>query len=203
MYPFDFSQTYILEDERVQLRPLLESDFEHLLHFSINEPTIWQYSLVGADGPDNLKKYIQGALNARAAEKEYAFIVFDKSTQQYAGCTRFYDIHLPFKTTQLGYTWYGSKFQGTGLNKHCKLLLLQFAFEEMQLARVEFRADNNNARSIAAMRSIGCTVEGVLRSHMPSQGEHRRDSIVLSILQDEWFDTVKNNLINKINTLKD
>ena len=63
------------------------------------------------------------------------------------------------------------------------------------MERVEFRADNDNERSIAAMKSIGCKVEGVLRSNMPTRDEGiRRDSIVLSILKKEWFDEVKQNL---------
>ncbi len=108
---------------------------------------------------------------------------------------RFYDINVPFKTLQLGYTWYGKKFQGTGLNKHCKYLLLSFAFETLGMERVEFRADNNNERSIAAMKSIGCKVEGVLRSNMPTREDGiRRDSIVLSILKDEWVDEVRRKL---------
>ena len=57
-------------------------------------------------------------------------------------------MNLEFKTLQLGYTWYGSAFRGTGLNKHCKFLLLQFAFETLGMERVEFRADNSNERSI-------------------------------------------------------
>ncbi len=108
---------------------------------------------------------------------------------------RFYDINPAFKTLQLGYTWYGRKFQRTGLNRHCKFLLLSFAFEDLGMERVEFRADNNNERSIAAMKSIGCKVEGVLRSHMPTRDPNvRRDSIILSILKDEWFGGVKENL---------
>ena len=93
---------------------------------------------------------------------------------------------------------YGKKFQGTGLNKHCKYLLLEFAFEELGLERVEFRADNNNARSVAAMKSIGCKVDGVLRSNMPMPTGGRRDSIVLSILKPEWEQTVKVALYKKL-----
>lgn len=99
---------------------------------------------------------------------------------------------------QLGYTWYGKDFQGTGLNKQCKFLLLEFAFEKLGMERVEFRADNNNARSIAAMKSIGCTVEGVLRSHMPDSFGGRRDSIVLSILKKEWENGVRDKLKSKL-----
>lgn len=196
---FNFSSNIILEDDLVFLRPLEESDVENLLEISINEPETWKYSLVGADGKENLVKYIQLAIKARENKKEFPFIVFDKKMQKYAGSTRFYDINLEFKTLQLGYTWYGSAFRGTGLNKHCKFLLLQFAFETLKMERVEFRADNNNERSIAAMKSIGCKVEGVLRNHMPTaNSEKRRDSIVLSILKDEWFDEVKEKLKEKL-----
>ena len=196
---FFFQNNLLLEDECVFLRPLQESDFDNLVHFSINEPDIWKYSLVRANGKENLENYIQIALKARANQTEFPFIVFDKRTQQYAGSTRFYDINFPFKTIQLGYTWYGNDFQGTGLNKHCKYLILEFAFEILGMERVEFRADNNNERSKAAMRSIGCKVDGVLRSNMPTFGsEDRRDSIVLSILKDEWYEEVKENLKLKL-----
>jgi RimJ/RimL family protein N-acetyltransferase len=196
---FSFSDHIILEDDLVLLRPLQESDFDNLLEISINEPETWKYSLVGADGKENLIKYIQSAIKNREDKREFPFIVFDKKSQKYAGSTRFYDIQLEYKTLQLGFTWYGSAFRGTGLNKHCKFLLLQFAFETLGMERVEFRADNNNERSIAAMKSIGCKVEGVLRSHMPTiNKEIRRDSIVLSILRNEWFDAVKENLKKKL-----
>lgn len=80
------------------------------------------------------------------------------------------------------------EIQGTGLNKHCKLLLLEFAFEKLKMQRVEFRADNDNIRIINVMKSIGCQEEGVLRSNLPTSNGQRRDSIVLSILQSEWPD---------------
>ena len=130
-------------------------------------------------------------------EREYPFIVFDKQANAYAGSTRFYDINFPFKTLQLGYVVW-ERFPGSGLNRHCKYLLLSFAFEDLHMERVEFRADNNNARSIAAMKSIGCKVDGVLRSNMPKRDGGRRDSIVLSILKDEWFNSVKEMLWNKL-----
>ncbi len=194
----DFDHNYILQDERVLLRPLSFDDVEHLLVFSMNEPTLWQYSITQANGEDNLKRYVRIAMDARANKTEYPFIVWDKQTERYAGSTRFYDIQLNHKTLQLGYTWYGKDFHGTGLNKHCKYLLLRFAFETLGMERVEFRADNNNARSIAAMKSIGCREEGVLRSHLALPDGKRRDSIILSILRDEWYNTAGEALKMKI-----
>lgn len=195
---FDCRAEYILEGETALLRPLEQNDFINLLPFATREPELWKFSLVKGAGEEGLRNYMDIALQARQEGKEYPFIVFDKRTNEYAGSTRFYDIQITYRTIQLGYTWYGKKFQGTGLNKHCKFLLLRFAFETAGMERVEFRADNNNKRSIAAMKSIGCTVDGILRANMPTPEGGRRDSIVLSILKDEWFNSVKQRLTESL-----
>jgi RimJ/RimL family protein N-acetyltransferase len=198
MPDFNFSEDHHLEDERVLLRPLVLSDFENLLYFSLNEPELWKFSMQSGIGESALRNYIQVAIKARNAGKEYPFIVYDKKKSAYAGCTRYYDIQLFHKTLQLGFTWYGKDFQGTGMNKHCKYLLLEFAFEKMEMERVEFRADNNNKRSIAAMKSIGCVEEGILRNNTIKQDGTRRDSIVLSILKGEWDAHVKKILLSAL-----
>lgn len=196
---FALAQNIILEDDRVLLRILQESDMEQLLKIAANDPDTWKYSLVPANSRENLGKYIQTAIKGYDNQTAIPFIVFDKKTNLYAGSTRFYDINFQFKTMLLGYTWYGEQFRGTGLNKHCKYLLLKYAFENLMIERVEFRADSNNSRSIAAMKSIGCTVEGILRNHMPTfESKMRRDTIVLSILRKEWFETVKDNLFHSL-----
>lgn len=183
---FDFKEDLILENDRVLLRPLRFADLDLLKEYVITAPEIWKYSLVAIQNEQDLAAYLQTAIEERENKKSYSFIVFDKVSQTFVGSTRFYDIQLPFETTQLGYTWYSKKVWGTGLNIHCKFLLLQFAFEKIGFKRVEFRADNNNERSIAAMKKIGCTVEGVLRSHLPKPDGGRRDSIILSITKEDW-----------------
>lgn len=194
-----FNENIVLENEFVMLRPLQEDDLQHLQHFVMNEPEIWKYSLAQIAKVENLKNYILQAVENRKLTKEYPFVVFDKKKHKYAGCTRFYDIQLAYKYLQLGYTWHGKEFQGTYVNKNCKLLLLEFAFEKLEMERVEFRADNRNERSKYAMQSIGCVVEGVLRNHLPTSEGGRRSSIVLSILKEEWLGGVKQNLIKKVN----
>lgn len=190
----DFDRDYVLENNVVRLSPLTMADYENLVHFAITEPELWTFSLMQANSPDNMKRYIEQALEGRRKKSCYAFTVFDKQTNRYAGSTRFYDIQSEQSSLQLGYTWYGKDFQGTGINKNCKYLLLEFAFETLEMERVEFRADNENKRSIRAMKSIGCTVEGVLRSNGFKPNGERRDSIVLSILREEWYGTIKPNL---------
>lgn len=182
-----FQNQYILENQRVLLRPLVESDIPHLLPFALYEPEIWQFSLLQAVGEEGLRTYVLDAIAQRENQKEYPFIVYDKQTQRYVGSTRFYDIQFAQKNTQLGYTWYGKETQGTGLNQAAKQLLLSFAFEKMGMERVEFRADSRNKRSIAALKKIGCTLEGTLRSNGICSDGTRRDSIICSILRNEWL----------------
>jgi N-acetyltransferase len=193
-----FPEDLLLENEHVLLRPLREDDLEFLLPFAINEPELWTYSAVSAAGKDGMTEYIARSIRERELQREFPFIIFDKKSGACAGSSRFYDIQLPLSTTQLGYTWYGKKFQRTGLNRHCKLLMLGYAFEQWGMERVEFRADARNEKSILSMKNIGCTVEGILRNNMPLPDGGRRDSIVLSILKNEWTAFVKANLLEKI-----
>ena len=195
---FNFNEDCILENDVVRLQPLQVTDFEKLVEFSKNEPDIWKFNSNGPDSPENLKKYIERALSQKDKLIEYPFIVFDKIKQKYTGSTRFYAMDLDGKTIEIGYTWYGKDFQGTSINKNCKYLLLEFAFEKMKMERVGFRANNINYRSINAMKSIGCIEEGVLRSYRYDALGNRIDAIVLSILKEEWFATVKQNLKNRI-----
>lgn len=198
MIKFPFASSIYLEDERVLLRPLAMDDFPFLRNFCILEPEIWTYSLQSAAGEANMRLYIQQAIEARQQKHAYAFIVFDKIAQEYVGCTRFYDIQETHECLQLGYTWYGKKYQGTGINTHCKYLLLSYAFEQLGIKRVELRADSQNSRSIQAMKKIGCTVEGILRSNMIKADGNRRDSMVLSILKEEWATHVKALLVKQL-----
>ena len=198
----DFNAVYQLENDVVLLRPLVTGDVDFLLPYALLEPELWQYSSISPAGSDGMQNYIDQAVQAKVNQREYPFIVYDKRSDSYAGSTRFYDIQNDNQTLQLGFTWYGKEYQGTGLNKNCKLLLLGLAFDILKFERVEFRADVLNEKSIAAMKSIGCKVEGVLRSNMPKASGGRRDSIVLSILKREWDAGVKDALEHKLTERK-
>lgn len=122
----------------------------------------------------------------------------DKKSNNYVGSTRFYGIFLENQTLEIGYTWYGKKYQGTGINKNCKYLLLEFAFEKLNMERVAFAANSKNFKSLNAMKSIGCVEEGVLRNCSKDSAGNRIDVTRLSILKNEWLQDVKENLKAKI-----
>jgi len=198
MIKFNFENDIILENDIVKLQPIQISDVPHLVDISL-EPNIWDHSFVKGDGEKNLKNYISQAIEARENKTAYTFIVYDKRKQQYAGCTRFSEINSFLNTIRLGYTWYGKQFQGTGLNKHCKYLLFQYAFETIGFERIGLSSYIENERSINAMLSVGCKKEGVFRNMFPSvSGKGRTDAILLSILKEEWFNIEKEKLQYKL-----
>ncbi len=197
----NFNKKYVLENEFVRLRPLKVSDFEHLLEYSIHEPELWRFNSGGANGAENLEKYVKNAIRQREDQNEYPFIVFDKRKNKYVGSTRFYNFKPFNNTVDLGYTWYGKQSHGDGTNKNCKYLVLEFAFESIGVERVGFAASNLNKRSINAMKSIGCTVEGVFRNYCLDNYGNRIDAIFLSMLKDEWYKNIKKDLTIKIEAL--
>jgi RimJ/RimL family protein N-acetyltransferase len=192
------SRDLILETDRFLLRRLTKADEPALIRYAETEPGLWTYSLAAINSREDMIRYVDEALAAHEKGSAYPLVVIEKATGQVVGSTRYYDFQPQYATTQLGYTWYSQRLQGNGINAHCKFLLLRYAFEELGLERVEFRADTRNLRSLAAMRKIGCVEEGVLRNHLPTADGSRRDSIVLSILRNEWNASVKERLASRL-----
>lgn len=194
----NFSENYVLENDKVKLLPLHSNHVKELIKVSRDE-SIWTYFFEHGKDVDSLATYVETALKNRSLKKEYPFVIFDKTNDQYAGCTRFYEYSFDLQTIKLGHTWLGKQFQGTGLNKNTKFLLFQFAFGGLQVERIGFGTYSDNLVSIAAMKSVGCKEEGVLRNMFPSiSGVGRTDAILMSILKYEWGNSVKKQLKNKL-----
>ena len=194
----DFIHDYVLENSRVKLLPITMDHIAKLNEIA-DETAIWTYFLGRSDGSSDFKKYIEDCVSARELGKEYAFAVIDKQSGEFAGSTRLFDYQKDLGIIRLGYTWYGKHFRGTGLNKNCKFLLFQFAFEKLGVERVGLGAHAENTISLAAMESVGCKKEGVVRNLFPSiHGKGRSDAILLGILKQEWNDYAKSDLKNKL-----
>ncbi|WP_299170574.1 GNAT family N-acetyltransferase [uncultured Allomuricauda sp.] len=198
MMQLDFTEDYVLENSRVRLEPLNERHISLLEDIS-KEENLWTYFLGASGGSKDFGNYIHRAIEGRKEQREYPFAVFDKNKNDYAGSTRFFDYQQELNTIRLGYTWYGQDYRGTGLNKNCKYLVFEFAFERIGVERVGLGAHAENEVSLAAMESVGCKKEGVVRNLFPSiHGKGRSDAILLGILKQEWNDYAKRDLKNKL-----
>lgn len=181
----DFTQDIILENSRALLRPLAAADFEDLQAVAF-EPELWQYTLTRADDRISLAAYIAAALQGREQQRRYPFLIIDKDTDRVAGSTSYYNIDREEARLSIGYTWIGSDFQRTGLNRAVKYLLFRHAFEVLGCERVELETDAHNHKSRDAMQRMGATEEGILRSHRYTQGGRRRDTVIFSVIKPEW-----------------
>ena len=178
-----------LESERALLRPL-DLDDEQALQSVANDDSLWIYGLQDLSKPSELRKYMISAITDRQNSTTAVWVIIDKMTNKVAGCTRIADISWKDERGQIGWTWIGRDFQGCGLNKEMKYLILTYGFEVLGLNRIEFKADERNNQSRRALLGIGATYEGVLRQHMKIHTGFIRNTVFYSILRSEW-DTVK------------
>ncbi|MBF0598022.1 GNAT family N-acetyltransferase [Faecalibacter rhinopitheci] len=186
-----------LSTQRIRLEIIQEHHYEPLKKYVLDE-NLWTYSTIRIKTEADFKKYFNQALRLTKQTTQRAFVVFDTSIQEYVGMTRLYAFDSTNKSTKIGFTWYAPLVQGTGINLHCKYLILNLAFEELDIERVELNADNRNIRSIAAMKKIGFQQEGILRKNIYLPDGHKRDTIVFSMLSNEWKSLYKKELEAKI-----
>lgn len=98
----------------------------------------------------------------------------------------FGNIDFHNRRLEIGWTWIAEKFQGTGINKICKKLLLDYCFNKLLFRRIEFRIDVKNIKSQKAVEKIGAIKEGMLRNYnIQSYGESE-GTYIYSILKEEW-----------------
>lgn len=177
--------TPILENERVILSPLTLDNYHHLIPIALEKDLVY-YSPSDISTSEKLRDYTKVALEGFQNKTAMPFIIYDKQKKQYAGSTRFGLINWKNKLAHIGWTWIGHDFQGSGLNKHMKFLMLQYAFETLEFEKVEFRIDERNQKSRKAVEKLGATLEGILRKDTLMKDSFRRSTSCYGILKDEW-----------------
>ncbi len=174
-----------LENEYVLLAPLVLENYEKLIPVASQEKLV-QYSPSNIYTPDSLLNYVEIALEQKERTTSIPFIVFDKTRQQYAGSTRYMNIHWKNKVLEIGSTWIGREFQGSGLNTQMKHLMINHAFDEMNFEKIEFRIDERNMRSRKAVEKLGGVLEGTLRSNVYLLDGFKRNTCCYGIMKEEW-----------------
>jgi len=177
--------TFVLENELAKLIPLTLDNYHHLFAVAA-EPKLVQYSPSAIESKEDFKKYVEKALEQQQNKRSIPFIIYDKKSQKYAGCTRYMNIDWKNKVLHIGSTWIGRDFQGSGLNDQIKLLMLNHVFGAMGFEKVEFRVDQRNIRSRKAVEKLGAILEGTLRANVYLLDGHKRDTCCYGIMKQEW-----------------
>jgi RimJ/RimL family protein N-acetyltransferase len=112
------------------------------------------------------------------------------------GTSSFHQISAEHRTVEIGSTFFRPDARGTKVNPEAKLLMMQHAFER-GARRVQFTVDSRNERSQAALHKLGALREGVLRNHLITWTGWSRDSVVFSVIAEEW-PSVREKLLQRL-----
>ena len=182
----------MLEGDFVRLEPMTPEHHDGLSAVGL-DPEIWRFTLVVVQTPEEMRGYMDAALELQRGGTTLPFVTIERSSGRIVGSTRFGNYDPANRRIEIGWTWIAPRWQRTAINTEAKYLMLSHAFEKLHCVRVELKTDVLNTRSRRAMLRIGAKEEGVLRKHSLVWDGRYRDSIYYSILDDEW-PTVKQEL---------
>jgi N-acetyltransferase len=169
----------------IQLRPLRSSDGPALVRAAA-DGKLWDLPFTVIPSVETVHAYIQTALEGQAAGTVMSFVTELIKDNQVIGATRFWKIDRNNRKLEIGHTWISASWQRTSVNTEAKLLMLGYAFEQLECVRVQFTTDERNVRSRNAILRLGATQEGVVRNERIMPDGWKRNSIRFSIIDEEW-----------------
>lgn len=185
-----------LTSDLVSMVPLRLEHAEALVQ-AASDGELWNLWFTSVPSADTVHGYIEKALQQQQDGTALPFVIIENATQTVVGCTRICNAVEQHKRIEIGYTWYAKRVQRTAVNRQCKLLLLQLAFEQLNCIAVEFRTHWHNVKSRAAIAGLGAKQDAVLRNHQIGLDGTIRDTVVFSIIESEW-PVVKQSLSFKV-----
>lgn len=169
----------------IRLDPLVAEDASALAG-TVADGRLWENPYAMAPSAEAMPQFITARLRAVAEGSWVAFTVRRIADGAVLGLTNYLNIEPENRRAHIGGTWYAASVQGTTVNPEAKWLLLEHAFEELDLLGVELRAHVLNTRSRAAIEKLGARLDGILRQNLILPDKTVRDTAVYSILAAEW-----------------
>ncbi|MFF3403132.1 GNAT family N-acetyltransferase [Streptomyces sp. NPDC002659] len=185
--PAKTPQPVTLTGHHVRLEPLTTGHLSDLFAAGGGDDEVWRWQ--GGPTPhteDELGLKLRELLKDAEQGTYLPFAVIRRETGRAVGWTTYMDVDTQSERLEIGWTWYGRASWRTAVNTETKLLLLNHAFEELGMGRVQLKTDHMNERSQDAIARLGARREGVLRRHKQRPDGTWRDSVYFSILVDEW-----------------
>jgi N-acetyltransferase len=184
----------VLEGYGVRLEPLDPAHADALVAAAA-DGDLWKlwYISVADVVPGRVANWMDVALAGQGAGTMLPWVVRELTSGDIVGSTRYHDIIPAADRVEIGYTWYAQRCQRTHVNTTCKLLLFEYGFEKLHCKVIGLRTDNYNFRSQRAIEALGAKKDGVIRHHWPRRDGSIRDTVMYSVLANEWPD-VKRHL---------
>jgi RimJ/RimL family protein N-acetyltransferase len=183
--PWEQMRNARLENDEVLLRVISAQDREQYRAIAFDE-AIWRYFVFRVETDADLDRFMEEAARDLENGTRVVFSVTDKNANRIAGSTSYGNLAEKEKRLEIGWSWLGEAFRGTGINHWAKYLLLENAFERLGCERVEFKTDVLNRQARKGLLNIGAKEEGILRSYNFMPDNRRRDAVYYSVLKGEW-----------------
>lgn len=171
----------LLQGPNVRLEPLRPDHRTEMEDTLASDAANWLIQSISAIGP-HFERY-WGMMSE--TPQRITLAAFNQESGRMAGTSSFFDINPQHKSVEIGYTWFRPEYRGTPINPETKLLMLGQAFDAGAM-RVQFSVSAANERSQAALLKLGAKKEGVLRRHRLTWTGANRDTVLFSIIADEW-----------------
>jgi RimJ/RimL family protein N-acetyltransferase len=176
-----------LQGRYVRLEPITLAHAVDLFSALRIDPTIRKWSpVVPPETLHEMESLIAADLDAQARGDSVVFAQIEQATGRAVGGTSYLRIRRRDRGLEIGATWLGKPWQRTGINTEAKYLLLRHAFADLDAVRVQFITDLRNLQSQAAIERLGAVREGILRKHTLMPDGFLRDSVLYSIVDEEW-----------------
>jgi RimJ/RimL family protein N-acetyltransferase len=180
-------QPISLRGRFVHLEPLTLAHAPDLFAALTLDPSIWQwFPIAPPTSLADLEALLRTQLDNQAKGVVVLFSQVEPATGRAVGSTTYLNISRHDRGLEIGSTWLGKPWQRTGINTEAKYLLLRHAFEALGTVRVQLKTDRRNLQSQAAIERLGAVREGILRKHMLVRDGFIRDSVLYSIVAEEW-----------------
>ncbi|THT98679.1 GNAT family N-acetyltransferase [Lampropedia puyangensis] len=180
-----FVEPVRLSANGVVLKPLA-LEHEEGLRAAACDGQLWNLRVTGVPEPEQVRSYIETALEAREQGHRFAFVVLEETSDTVLGTTSYHDIVPAVHRLEIGYTWYAKRVQRSHVNTTCKLLLLSHAFDTLLCRVVGWRTDQFNFASQQAIERLGAKKDGVIRGHALRRDGTIRDTVMYSMTAFEW-----------------
>lgn len=177
----------ILDGHGVRLEPMTLGHVEALAAAAA-DGALWELWFTSVPAPGEGPAYVAQALQGQREGHRLPWVVRDLSTDRIVGATSYHDIVPAIDRVEIGWTWYARSVQRSHVNVACKLLLLAHAFDTLGCGVVGLRTDSFNTTSQRAIEALGAKRDGVIRRHQARRDGTVRDTVMYSILKEEWPD---------------
>lgn len=180
-------QPVVLTGSQTVLEPLTASHVPGLFEAGGADQEVWRWLRSAApSSPDEMSRLVRQLLVEQDRDSSVIFAAVDRLSGAAMGWTRYQEVSAPDGRLEIGWTWLGKRYWGSGANVEAKLLLLGYAFEELGMGRVQIKTDVMNVRTQKAVERLGFVREGILRCNSIRVDGSRRSSVLYSMVAEEW-----------------